>query len=586
MSSKNLSNKGNRARTQSVGSIPRQRAFVRGIQNSRASELRLNMRDSQNMEDEEDSVQPLPQDDGDSATARRHHTEGVSSLQNGADLDIKTTAGKVNSSNEKGKGSNEVTSPVSSATLVHGGASASTSPLSPNPGGTKKTKRLKNQGGGPIYGRAYEKHVQEMAAVIAADEQQALLTVDDDDLQMLDIHRERRTAEAAMPSGLQEAPISMLARQSLMFYQDDWHVVKRKHIEYSRTVADDTVGDATSDANTIIHDFAIDHVQSGESGLNSEVDGMPTEPSIYNVAAVQPRAQGLPVSGPPSRLSSGTLSEKSKKHSKDQTMLPPSKWKRRLIQLRFQTSGGPLVLEMYKDEKRQQVTETVNLTDATVEENGTLLSIRLVNDETIGCNFDKDSTCSTWAYSIRQQLTKFAQARARKATTASATVNAQAVIIPTERMKSVEQNMLLANEDNYRDVMREGAGSSDDEGGGGRYRSIFSDYPAINRLNMPAYDYVDEPHYLRDYPGAKFTVTCEELLFKMNITSGKRPPHNVEPFFGAMALYDLRCDEKISETFYFDLNTVFEGFKVDPSADIVTKSREAVFTVDFPHSVP
>lgn len=63
-----------------------------------------------------------------------------------------------------------------------------------------------------------------------------------------------------------------------------------------------------------------------------------------------------------------------------------------------------------------QVTETINLTDATVEEHGMLLSIRLATDETIACHFDKDAQCLTWAFSIRQQLTKFAQARARKAT--------------------------------------------------------------------------------------------------------------------------------------------------------------------------
>lgn len=55
------------------------------------------------------------------------------------------------------------------------------------------------------------------------------------------------------------------------------------------------------------------------------------------------------------------MSEKrSKKDSRDNTMLPPSKWKRRLMQLRFQTSSGPLVLELYKDDKRQQVCDILS----------------------------------------------------------------------------------------------------------------------------------------------------------------------------------------------------------------------------------
>lgn len=39
----------------------------------------------------------------------------------------------------------------------------------------------------------------------------------------------------------------------------------------------------------------------------------------------------------------------------------------------------------------------------------------------------------------------------------------------------------------------------------------------------------------------------------MNTDSGGSGPHNVEPFFGTLALYDLRSEERISETFHFDL---------------------------------
>lgn len=45
--------------------------------------------------------------------------------------------------------------------------------------------------------------------MVAADAHRELLTFDEDDVQFHRIPRERRTADAATPTGLQDAPISM-----------------------------------------------------------------------------------------------------------------------------------------------------------------------------------------------------------------------------------------------------------------------------------------------------------------------------------------------------------------------------------------
>lgn len=46
-----------------------------------------------------------------------------------------------------------------------------------------------------------------------------------------------------------------------------------------------------------------------------------------------------------------------------------------------------------------------------------------------------------------------------------------------------------------------------------------------------------------------------------------------------MALYDLKSEKKLSETFYFDCNEPNPNFPTDPAADPVTLSREALFQV-------
>ena len=71
--------------------------------------------------------------------------------------------------------------------------------------------------------------------------------------------------------------------------------------------------------------------------------------------------------------------------------MSPTKWKRKRMQLRFQTSSGPLVLEIYKDEKRGAVVETVDLSncEATAVA-ASVLQLKLASvNETLLLNFDK-----------------------------------------------------------------------------------------------------------------------------------------------------------------------------------------------------
>lgn len=84
-----------------------------------------------------------------------------------------------------------------------------------------------------------------------------------------------------------------LARQSLTFYQDDWHVVKRKHVAYARSNADHPMEPTVVDGGTgKKHVYEVDVAVAGSGGSGADtgaVDGMPTEPKIFNVAGVQPR---------------------------------------------------------------------------------------------------------------------------------------------------------------------------------------------------------------------------------------------------------------------------------------------------------
>jgi hypothetical protein len=63
---------------------------------------------------------------------------------------------------------------------------------------------------------------------VANDPLMHMLLVSSDDVRVATVPRERRKAEAALPQGIELAPIGLLSRRALDFYMDDWHIVIRK----------------------------------------------------------------------------------------------------------------------------------------------------------------------------------------------------------------------------------------------------------------------------------------------------------------------------------------------------------------------
>ncbi|XP_066453817.1 dedicator of cytokinesis protein 7 isoform X12 [Eleutherodactylus coqui] len=106
-----------------------------------------------------------------------------------------------------------------------------------------------------------------------------------------------------------------------------------------------------------------------------------------------------------------------------------------------------------------------------------------------------------------------------------------------------------------------------------RHKEIFALHPAqdedepIERLSVPE---VPKEHF-----GQRLLVKCLSLKFEIEI----------EPIFASLALYDAKEKKKISENFYFDLNS--EQIKgmlrpyVTPAA-ISTLARSAIFSITYP----
>ncbi|XP_036899455.1 dedicator of cytokinesis protein 7 isoform X6 [Sturnira hondurensis] len=114
---------------------------------------------------------------------------------------------------------------------------------------------------------------------------------------------------------------------------------------------------------------------------------------------------------------------------------------------------------------------------------------------------------------------------------------------------------------------------NDDQRKSNRHKELFALHPSpdeeepIERLSVPE---VPKEHF-----GQRLLVKCLSLKFEIEI----------EPIFASLALYDVKEKKKISENFYFDLNS--EQMKgvlrphVPPAA-ITTLARSAIFSITYP----
>ncbi|KAJ3599218.1 hypothetical protein NHX12_033181 [Muraenolepis orangiensis] len=114
---------------------------------------------------------------------------------------------------------------------------------------------------------------------------------------------------------------------------------------------------------------------------------------------------------------------------------------------------------------------------------------------------------------------------------------------------------------------------NEDQRKANRHRELFALHPALDE---------EEPierHCVPDVPkehfGQRLLVKCLSLKFEIEI----------EPIFASLALYDVKEKKKISENFFFDLNSEQTKGMLRPhvqTAAISTLARSAIFSITYP----
>ncbi|XP_018609628.1 dedicator of cytokinesis protein 7 isoform X16 [Scleropages formosus] len=106
-----------------------------------------------------------------------------------------------------------------------------------------------------------------------------------------------------------------------------------------------------------------------------------------------------------------------------------------------------------------------------------------------------------------------------------------------------------------------------------RHRELFALHPALDEEEPIERHCV--PEVPKEHFGQRLLVKCLSLKFEIEI----------EPIFASLALYDVKEKKKISENFFFDLNSEQTKSMLRPhiqSAAISTLARSAIFSITYP----
>lgn len=473
------------------------------------------------------------------------------------------------------KGSN-----VNGALIVNGTQSfnsiSSPVPLNPPEQGRRQSvTRSTNK----VFGKTFEKKLAVKANIIAADPLRDILQFPLDDVQVQTIPREFRTFNNPIPAEFQrdDAHFVPFSRESLRFFKSGWHTVQRKdsHLARMRAAAISDEGSLPILAFEADLPSARNIAKSDQAGYGLSTDpNIPVVVGVFDVnnlggssgrSSAEPRSRTLPM---------GT---KIRKYPTSSDIPVSSKWPRRKVQLRFESNSGPLVLELFKDAKGNSVTDTVKLIQATFEISGPTLNVTLKSELCWKLLFDSAEQAQEWKRKIHDKQTELIQARVRKRERL-ASDDQDTPVTPSSTMQDIEDRMTIDSQNSHLQHFA----STESNG----ILSVFRG-EALPRLMVDMHDF--EPIRLDSQVPTgtvKFSVVCRELLFNIRQLreSTVKSSHNIEPFYCTLALYDVREGVKLSEDFHFDLThpDEFQGHGAQTNADIISKSFEAIFSVEFP----
>eukprot|EP00045_Choanoeca_perplexa_P017909 m.271404 g.271404 ORF g.271404 m.271404 type:complete len:2093 (+) comp17671_c2_seq2:84-6362(+) len=360
---------------------------------------------------------------------------------------------------------------------------------------------------------------------------------------------------------------NLFSRKCLEYYIDTWHRVYRKSEALSHTPRK-----LPNIESLPINQYAVDMDQGPQSvaQLAAEVQSDKTYPThilLSNQCNCMRDVSGV------------APATKSKKESNLGFNLITTKLRKRYVEFCFQTSIGPPVLKVYKDDKKGGNPDFLNLSS--------LEGVELEDDSSFVLElpqgvfrfqFDTSELCLEWADTIEDQIGGYRKVdvvpdlTAKKGKTRRKSLqDVRVTEVHSRAMAEIQGKKLF---DPKAASVVDGVARTDIFGAYGR-----EEQEALSE------DHLDVP-VISEAFDCRLVVECNELLFDLQARTSSGKLTNPEPFYCSLHVINLdaKSDESslLSERFYFDLNGPEMGACVLPTAavDLETRSRRAIFSVN------
>ncbi|XP_076270905.1 dedicator of cytokinesis protein Ziz isoform X1 [Rhynchophorus ferrugineus] len=361
------------------------------------------------------------------------------------------------------------------------------------------------------------------------DPQRELLLYPPDDISQIILPRRGRTLLPSIPSEVETENCNLFTKQCVNNYSSNWQVIHYKYGQYGSSYADLPKIPSTSNLKEDLYEIDIDE---DSSDIKSHCDNITKE--------------GWLMKGPEIGSERGFVNIGSKS------------FKRRYCYLR-QEVDGTYILEMYKDEKKGDAKATIVMDFCTdvvknLKRGRFCFELRMTaGHKSYVLAAETEADFKDWLTKLSSVLQQYKIQEEKRAASLE-----RERCTPPPSPQTQTFGTLKGLEQSMNPQLIKYAKETDVSIALSRKESrqkLFLLYPPLS-MNLKLQNSSQDPiEPFKEIFGNRVLLKCEHIKLKLQVVDEKENLCQVEPYYTTLCLFDVKNGRKLTENFYFDVNS-------------------------------
>ncbi|XP_030749591.1 dedicator of cytokinesis protein 9 isoform X3 [Sitophilus oryzae] len=376
----------------------------------------------------------------------------------------------------------------------------------------------------------FEQFLIKHKTVLQNDPQRELLLYPPDDISQVVLPRRNRTLLSTIPPEVEVENCNLFTKQCISNYSTNWQLVQFRYAPYSGTYAElPKIPNILNNLKEDLYEVDTDE-DSGDNKSHSD-----------NITK-----EGWLMKGPEIGSERGFVNIGSKS------------FKRRYCYLR-QEVDGTYILEMYKDEKKGEAKATIVMDFCTdvvknLKRGRFCFELRMTaGHKSYVLAAENDADFKDWLTKLISVLQQYKIQEEKRAASLERERNTPPPSPQTQSfgtLKGLEQSM--------NPQLMKYAKETDISIALSRKESrhkLFLLYPPLSMNLKSQNSSQDQIEPFREIFGNRVFLKCEHIRLKLQVVDEKENLCQVEPYYTSLCLFDVKNGRKLTENFYFDVNS-------------------------------